>query len=325
MGTTRRSFIVATASAGLVAAPAAVRAQAGFPDKPIKVMVPTVAGGAAEQCLRAVAEPMRQALGQPLVFEYLTGGTGNIALQRAAQSPPDGYTLALPSAANSSNLAARPRQAFDIVGEMRPVGKIGVAAMMLTVSPALNVKTTEELIRYAKANPGKLSYASIGYGSSQHLVAEMFAAAAGIDMVHVPYRGEAAAALDMAGGRIHVAFLAGAKPLVETGKIQALATTNAENWPSMPTVPPLSQTGLPGFVYNGWNGLVAPKATPDPIVARLSAALAGALKEPKVRSDLRMIGFEPGAGTPDELGEQLRSDIANFRKIIAERNLKFPD
>lgn len=324
MNSRRRFLARASAGAASLAAPAWLQAQA-FPERPIKVLVPSAPGGGADLCVRAVAEPMRIALGQPLVQEYLTGGTGNVAFQRTAAAPPDGYTLTLPSAANVTNLAARPRQAFDIVGELRPVGKIAVAALTLTVSPVLNIASVDELLKLARARPGQLSYASIGNGSSQHLVAEMLAAAAGVDMVHVPYRGESAAALDLASGRVQLAFLAGAKPLVESGKLVALGTTHADVWPSMPTVAPLSRQGLPGFVYNGWNGLFAPRGTPEPVVARLSQALQQALQDPKVRSDLRTLGYEAGAGTPADLAAQLQSDLGTFRRLIAERNLRFPD
>ena len=214
-------------------------------------------------------------LGQPLVVENITGATGNIGLERVGGAAPDGYTIAQASAANTANWAARPKASFDIVNGLKPIGKVCVAAFTLAVAPGLGVKTVEEFIRYAKANAGKLSYGSIGYGSSQHLVAEMFAAMTGLDMVHVPFRGEPPVAAEMAAGRIQMMFMAGAKPFLDGGLIVGLATTNRDTWPPIPALPPIGKSSvLPGFSYNGWNGLLAPKGTPDAVVRRLSDALS---------------------------------------------------
>src|SRR5262249_46145195 len=248
-----------------------------------------------------------------LVVENITGATGNIGLERVANAAPDGYTIVQASAANTANLAARPKASFDLAGGLKPIGKVCVAAFSLVVAPSLGVKTVEEFIRHAKANPGKLSYGSIGYGSSQHLVGEMFAAMTGTDILHVPFRGESAVAPEMAAGRIHMMFMAGAKPFIDGGLVVGLATTNRDPWGPMPNLPPIGRSALPGFSYNGWNGLMAPRGTPDAIVKRLSEALARALADEKVRSTIRSLGNEPGPGTPDDLAAQIRSDLANFR------------
>lgn len=322
---------VAAAGAALLSAAVvlfaaqAEAATATFPEKPIRIVVPTAVGGPSDLCIRAAAEAMSATLGQPLVVENVTGATGNIGLQRVAAAAPDGYTLAQASAGNTANVAARPAASFDIVNGLKPVGKVCVAAFTLAVSPVLGVKSVEDFIRYAKANSGKLAYGSIGHGSSQHLVAEMFGAVIGVNMLHVPFRGESAAATEMAGGRVHMMFMAGAKPFIDGGLLVGLATTNREPWPPMPALPPIGSTALPGFSYNGWNGLFAPKATPDAVVRRLSDALARALTTDKVRAAIRALGNEPGAGTPDELAAQVKWDVSNFRRIIDERRLTFPE
>ena len=300
-------------------------AAAAFPEKPIRVIVPTAIGGPSDLCIRTVTDVMFANLGQPLTVENITGATGNIGLERVAAAAPDGYTIAQASAANTANWAARPKASFDIVNNLKPIGKVCVAALTLAVAPALGVKTVEDFIRYAKANAGKLSYGSIGYGSSQHLVGEMFAAMTGLDMVHVPFRGEPAVAQEMAAGRIQMMFMAGAKPFVDGGLIVGLATTNRETWVPMPALPPIGKTALPGFSYNGWNGLLAPKGTPDAVVRRLSAALVQALADEKVRAIIRTLGNDAGAGTPEDLAAQIRSDITNFKRIIDERHLTFPE
>ena len=305
---------------------ASMATAAAFPEKPIRVVVPTAIGGPSDLCLRAVTDAMRADLGQHFVVENITGATGNIGLERVGNATPDGYTLSQASAGNTANLAARPKAAFDILNGLKPVGKVCQASFSLVAAPTLGVKTVEEFIRYAKANQGKLSYGSIGYGSSQHLVGEMFAAITGLDMIHVPFRGEALVTPELAAGRIHLMFMAGAKPFIDGGLVVGLATTNRDTWAPIPNLPPIGKTAaLPGFSYNGWNGLLAPKDTPDAVVKRLSAALVKALADEKVRATIRTLGNEPGAGTPKELAAQIRSDITSFRRIIEQRKLSFPE
>lgn len=301
-------------------------AAAAFPEKPIRIIVPYGVGGPADLCVRTVAEAMYANLGQPIIIENISGATGNIGLERVAIAAPDGYTIAQASAASTANLVARPKASFDIVSGLKPIGKVCVASFTLAVSPKLDVKTVEEFIRYAKARPGKLSYGSIGYGSSQHLVAEMFVAMTGLDILHVPFRGEAAVAAEIAAGRIHMMFMAGAKPFLDGGLVVGLATTNRDTWIPIPSLPPIGKSSaLPGFSYNGWNGLMAPKGTPDAIVSRLSDALAKALTDEKVRSIIRTLGNDVGAGTPEDLAAQIRWDLSNFKRIIDERQLSFPE
>ena len=313
------------AAAALISVSIVANAVAAYPEKPIRIVVPTAVGGPSDLCIRAVADAMSADLGQPIVVENVTGATGNIGLQRVATAAPDGYTLSQASAANTANVAARPASSFDIVNGMKPVGKVCVAAFTLAVAPSLGVKTVDDFIRYAKANSGKLAYGSIGHGSSQHLVAEMFGAVIGVNMLHVPFRGEAAAATEMGGGRVHMMFMAGAKPFMDSGLVVGLATTNQDTWPAIPTLTPIGRTALPGFSYNGWNGLFAPKGTPDAAIQRVSAALVKALRTEKARAAIRTLGNEPGEGTPTELTAQVQSDITKFKRIIDERKLTFPE
>ena len=298
---------------------------AAFPDKPFRVIVPSGAGGPAELCMRAVTEVMRADLGQHFVIENVPGATGNIGLERVANATPDGYTMVQASAGNTSNLAARPKAAFDMLS-LKPVGKVCQASFTLAVSPSLNIKTVDELVKHAKANPGKLSFGSIGHGSSQHLVAEMFSAAIGADLLHVPYRGEALVAAEMAAGRIQMMFMAGAKPFMDGGLIIGVATTNRDTWPPIPNLQPIGKTAaLPGFSYNGWNGLFAPKGTPDERIRRVSQALVKALNDEKVRAVINALGNQPGTGTPEELAAQVKTDLAKFKGIIEQRKLVFSE
>jgi tripartite-type tricarboxylate transporter receptor subunit TctC len=315
--------VAASAILGLVPMSAGA---AAFPDKPIRVIVPTAVGGPSDLCIRAVAEAMSASLGKPVVVENVSGATGNIGLERVAAAAPDGYTLAQASAANTANLAARPKASFDIVNNLKPVGKVCSAAFTLAIAPSIRAKTVDELVRLAKANPGKFAYGSVGHGSSQHLVGEMFAAATGLDLLHVPFRGESAAAPELAAGRIQLMFMAGAKPFMDGGLITGVATTNRETWAPIPALPPIGgSAALPGFSYNGWNGLLAPRGTPEEIVRRLSEALTRALTAEKTRAAIFALGNAPGAGTPDELATQVRADISNFKRIIEVRHLTFPE
>ena len=314
-------WCVALCFCGLLGA----QGHAAFPEKPFRVVVPSGSGGPAELCMRAVVDVMRAELGQHFVIENVPGATGNIGLERVGNATPDGYTMVQASAGNTSNLAARPKAAYDILS-LKPVGKVCQASFTLAVSPALNIKTVDELVRYAKANPGKLSFGSIGHGSSQHLVAEMFSAAIGADLLHVPYRGEALVAAEMAAGRIQMMFMAGAKPFMDGGLVVGVATTHRDTWPPIPNLPPIGKTAaLPGFSYNGWNGLFAPKGTPDDRIRRVSAALVKALADEKVRALINTLGNQPGAGTPEELAAQVKTDMAKFRGIIEQRKLVFTE
>ena len=294
-----------------------------FPTKTIKVIVPTASGGPSDSCMRAVAQAMQTILGQSITIENVTGATGGIGLNRVASAPPDGYTLVVPSAANTASLATRPHNSVDVMSVFKPIGKICNATQTLVVSPALGIKSVDELIQYGKSNPGKLSFGSIGIGSSQHLVAEMFAVATGIDMQHIPFRGEALAATEIAAGRVHLMFMAGAKPFMDSKLVLGLATTNKDTWAPMPNLPSLAKTSVPGFTYNGWNGIMVPNGTPDQVVKILSKALSEALKEEKVRAVISSMGNMPGMGTPEELAEQMKSDIYMFKKIMKDRNLNF--
>jgi len=296
-----------------------------YPNKPIKVIVPTASGGPSDTCMRAVAQSMQNLLGQSITIENVTGATGSIGLSKVASSQADGYTLVVPSAANTASLATRPQNSFDVMTGFKPIGKICNATQTLVISPIMGIKSVDELIKYGKANPGKLSFGSIGVGSSQHLVGEMFAVATDIDMQHIPFRGEALAATEIAAGRVQLMFMAGAKPFMDSKLVLGLATTNKDTWAPMPQLPPLAKTSVPGFTYNGWNGLMAPAGTPDTVIQILSRALGDALKEEKVRSVIASMGNMPGQGTPEELAEQMKSDIFMFKKIMKDRNLNFND
>jgi tripartite-type tricarboxylate transporter receptor subunit TctC len=321
--TTRRSVL--THSAMLLAAlslPRGAFAQA-FPSKPIKIIVPFPPGGPADQAVRIAQPGMEKALGQPVIIENVAGAAGQIGAQRVKQAEPDGYTLLQAASPHETNAAVKPQTSVDLLRDFVPIGQTGNSVYTLCASKESGAKTFAEMVKLAKAKPGELKIGSVGVGSAHHLIAEMLKAAAGIDLTHVPYRGEAPAIPDLVAGRIDLMFLTTAKPLIDDGRVIGLGVTSAEPWFNLPNVKPLVQLGLKDFVVPGWNGLMAPKGTPPAIVAKLSGALSGALHTEASVKAFNAMGFKPGAGTPGPMHAQIESDMRLFTTVIRERNLKF--
>jgi tripartite-type tricarboxylate transporter receptor subunit TctC len=319
---TRRSILkhsIATL-AGL-ALPRRAFAQS-FPTKPIKIIVPFPPGGPADTAVRIPQETMEKTLGQPIIVENVPGAGGLLGFNRVKAAEPDGYTL-MQVASPHTTLAAIKPDTIDLLRDLTPVGKTGNSTFTLVVSPKLGVKTVAELIALAKSKPGQLKFGSVGNGSSQHLVAEMLIAAAKIELVHVPYRGEAAPVPDLATGRIDLMFMASAKQYIDGGQVIGLGVSAEQPWFNLPDLKPLSQQGLPGFIVDGWNGLMAPKNTPAAVIARLSDALASGLGSEAAAKSFGAMGFKPGAGRPAELAQAIEKDRRVFTTVIRERNLKF--
>jgi tripartite-type tricarboxylate transporter receptor subunit TctC len=296
-----------------------------FPSHPIRVIVPFSAGAGADINARIASEGMSENLGQPVVVENITGATGNIGMERAAKAAPDGYTLFLASAINTSNYAARPESTQDLLSLFKPIGKIGDNAFALVVSPKSGIKSLDDLLALAKSKPGTLAYGSVGIGSSHHFVSEMFRSAASIDVIHIPYRGEGEVIGEVIAGRLAFSFVVTARPFLERNQLLALATTAPGPWPLLKDVPPLATLGFPRFEQTGWNGFMVNKATPDDIVTKLSQSLGKALKNEKLRVAQAATGFMPANGSPEEMTQQIQNDLQKFRQVINERKLKFTE
>jgi tripartite-type tricarboxylate transporter receptor subunit TctC len=294
-----------------------------FPNKLIKIVVPFPAGGPADTAVRIVQASMERTLGQPIVVENAPGAAGGIGATRVKQSEPDGHTLLQAASPHTTNAAVKPDGNVDLLRDFVPVGQTGNSIYTLCASNALGAKTFAEMVAIAKARPGELKIGSVGIGSAHHLVAEMLKSAAGIELTHVPYRGEAPAIPDLIAGRIDVMFLTTAKLLIDDGKVVGLAHTGDGPWFQLPQLKPLTELGLTGFVVPGWNGLMAPKGTPPAVAARLSQALSAALgTEASVRA-FNAMGFKPGEGTPEPMQRQIEADMRLFTTVIRDRNLKF--
>lgn len=320
----RRAF-TGLAAFGLLGGTALASAQ-GFPAQPVKLVVPYAAGGGTDVLARQVAKVAAEQLGQPIVVENKPGAGTTIAAAEVAKARPDGYTLLW---GDSGTFALNPhvysKLAYDPLTSFAPVTLTLRGMLALSVSSRLPVKTVPALVSYARQNPGKLSYGTPGNGTPHHLAMETFKRAAGIDLQHVAYRGEAPAMQDMLGGTIDVMFsgVRLAKAQIETGKVLTLAVSGPQRNPVLPEVPTIDEAGLKGFAYQYWHGIVAPANTPPEVVSRLNEAFVKALQSPELSHWLRTVpGVEPAPGTPEEMRAYTRSELKSAGELVKAIKLK---
>ncbi|MBP0445091.1 tripartite tricarboxylate transporter substrate binding protein [Roseomonas sp. SSH11] len=301
-------------------------AQGEYPNRPIRIIVPYAAGGGQDITARLVSEPLRAALGQPVVVENRTGAGGMIGAQAVATAAPDGYTFLLGGAGETAvaHHLYREKMAYDSLRDLRPVSLIVKVPNILMGSMNAPFKTVAELVEYARANPGQLSYSSSGIGNPQHLAGELFNRMAGIQTVHVPYRGSGPAVTDIAAGQVQYGYnsLASGLSLIRDGRIRAVAVTSRERLPQMPDVPSVSEYApLAEYELINWFGVFAPGNTPGPIVERVSAALAAALREPELRGKFEVQGLLPQSMTPAEYRSFVTAESEKFGRIVREANI----
>ncbi len=280
----------------------AVASESAYPSKPVRLVVPFPPGGGADNLARLVMPRVAQLLGQPIVIDNKPGAGGNVGAEVVARAAPDGYTLLYgTNGTHAINASLYRTMRFDPVKDFVPVSRMTEIAAMLIVNPQLPVKSTAELIEYAKANPGKLNFASAGNGTTSHLAGELFKTQAGIDIVHVPYRGGALALTDLIIGHVHMMIdvMPNAYPPARDGRVRGLAVATAGRFPGAPEVPTISESGLAGFEASAWDGIFVPAGTPAPIVERLNAAIHGALDDPEIVAALRARGARPVPGTSE--------------------------
>jgi tripartite-type tricarboxylate transporter receptor subunit TctC len=321
--TNRRTFLIQSGGAlAALSMPRVASAQA-FPTRPIKIIVPFPPGGPADTAVRIAQVSMEKALGQPIVIENVAGAAGQVGAMRVKQAEPDGHTLLQAASPHTTNAAVKPQGNVDLIRDFVSIGQTGNSVYTLCASKELGAATLGDIIARAKAKPGELKIGSVGIGSAHHLIAEMLKSAAGIELTHVPYRGEAPAIPDLIAGRIDLMFLTTAKPLIDEGRVVGLGHTGDGPWFQLPELKPLTALGLKDFVVPGWNGIMAPKGTPPAVVAKLSDALANALHSDAAIKAFNAMGFIPGAGTPGPMTKQIEEDMRIFTTVIRERNLKF--
>jgi tripartite-type tricarboxylate transporter receptor subunit TctC len=311
-----------TAFAFLLAAGCAAAAAQGYPlsypTKPIRLIVPFPPGGGNDTVARAIAERAGPALGQPIVVENRPGAGGIVGAEAAAKSPPDGYTLFLGGVGSHAvNPNLHSKLPYDAVKDFAPITLVASAPSVLVVNPSVPARTIAELTAYARANPGKLNYASNGNGSSAQLAAVLYETMAGVKMVHVPYKGLAPALNDLLGGQVQLMFnsIVGVLPLVQAGRLRALAVTSRKRAALLPDVPALAES-FPGYEAGSWYGILAPAGTPRPIVDRLHAEIVKAVKAPEVSQRLAAEGAEVIGSTPEEFAAHIKAELARMREAI---------
>jgi tripartite-type tricarboxylate transporter receptor subunit TctC len=319
---TRRSVLAG--SAAWAAMPAGRVLAEGYPDRQITLVVPFAAGGSTDILARIVAEHLRQALGQPVVIENRTGASGNIGTASVARAAPDGYTLVFNTmSVHTMNHALFPTMPFDGVKDFSPITLLAYVTNTMVVHPSVPAKTVREFIAYARANPGKIAYASAGPGSTNHLCAALFEKMAGVEMVHVPYRGGAPAVADTVGGQTQLFFTAGTQSLeyVKTGQLRLLAVTEGKRSPLLPDVPTVAET-IPGYEMAVWYAAYGPAGMPKDVVAKLNAEIGRILFLPEVKTRMGEIAVEVARSTPDELGALTRADAEKWGRIIKELGIR---
>lgn len=292
-------------------------ASAAYPDRPVHWMIGFAAGGPVDIVARIMAQALSDRLGQQFIVENKAGSGGNIAAAAAINSPPDGYTLLFVAPNNAISTSLYKKLPFDFIRDTTPVASIMQLTNMLVVSNAFPPKTVQEFIDYCKANPGKISYASSGNGTSVHMSAELFKAMTKCDMIHVPYRGSAIAFPDIISNKVQLIFdnLPSALEQAKGGNVRALGVTSPQRWPSVPDVPAIAET-VPGFESVGFYGISAPKGTPGEVIETLNKAVGEVLKDPKVVARLTEVGGIPKPMTPAEFGKLVASETEKWRKVV---------
>jgi len=289
-----------------------------YPQRPINLIVPWAPGGSTDILARIVALHLHQSMGQPVIIENRTGGAGNIGTGVVARAAPDGYTILFNTmSVHTMNHALIATMPFDGVKDFSPITLLAYVTNTMVVHPSVPANTVPEFIAYAKANPGKIAYASSGPGSTNHLCAAMLEKMAGIEMLHVPYRGGAPAVADTVSGQVQLFFTAGTQSLehVKAGRLKLLAVTEAKRSPFLPDVPTVGET-VPGYEMTVWYGAFGPPGMPKEIVSKLNSEIARALFLPEVKGRMDAIAVEVASSTPEELGERMRRDADKWGGII---------
>lgn len=315
------------ASLALIAAPAGssqLDAAHGFPAKPVHFIVPFAAGGGTDIVARTYAANMSQRLGENVVVDNRPGASGTVGVEMTANAIPDGYTICIISASNAINSATNSKLPYDLAKDVQGVSQVTSAFFVLVVHPSSPAKSVGQLIEYAKANPGKLNYGSSGTGGISHFAGAMFAHMSRTTLVHIPYRGEAAAITDLLGGQTQLQFssLINANPHIRAGRLRALAVSAAKRTPAAPDLPTVAESGVPGYEVNQWYGVVASAKVPRAIINKLSAEFAASARAPDVTQRLQLDSVEAVSSKPEDFSAHIKSEIAKWRKLIKDAGLQ---
>jgi tripartite-type tricarboxylate transporter receptor subunit TctC len=295
-----------------------------YPDRPIRFVVPFPPGGGNDILARAMSPKLGELLGQSVIVDNRPGAGGNIGTETVAKSAPDGYTILIASNQVTINPALYARLPFDIEKDFAPVARVASVPMLLVVHPSVPANNVRELIAQAKSRPGALNHSTPGSGTPQHLAFEVFNKLAGVDVIHVPYKGTGPAIADLIGGQVQAAFatLASVEPHVKAGKLRALAVATPQRSQALPEVPTVAESGVPGYDVELWYSILAPRGTPKTVVTRLAAEFERVLQTPEVRERLSAQGFEPSFAGPDQLAEIMQRELAKWSRTIKETGIK---
>jgi tripartite-type tricarboxylate transporter receptor subunit TctC len=323
-----RRTLLALAATAAVAPRAAAQPAAtasGWPDRPIRLVVPFGAGSSSDTIARIVTQKLGERLGQPFVIENKPGAATILGTETVARAQPDGYTLELANTtSHAATSALNAGLSFDPVKDFAPVALFAYSPFVLLVTPGLAAKSVDDLIALARAKPGALNYASAGIGSMTHLAGALFASQAGVQLTHVPYRGSEKSMIDLMQGRIEILFgtIAPTLPQIRSGALRALATTGPKRNGMLPDLPTLAEAGLPGYEAGLWTGFVFPAGVSPAIVARLNADVNAVIKDPEVVELLLKQGVETESGAPDVLAARIKGDLAKWRDLVLKAGIK---
>ena len=323
--TQRSSRLAATVLAAICVLAASSAAAQTYPGKALRLIVPFSPGGGNDTVARSLAQQIGGSLGQPVVVDNRAGAGGVVGADSAAKAAPDGYTLFLGGVGSHAvNPSLYPNLPYDPIKDFAPVSLIASAPSVLVVNQGMAARSLSELTAMAKANPGKLNYATNGNGSSSHLATVLYESMAGVQMVHVPYKGLAPALTDILSGQVQLMFnsIVALVPQIKAGKVRALAVTSRNRSALLPEVPTLSESGLAGYEAGSWYGVLVPAGTPREIVMRLNAEIVRAVKQPELRERLAAEGADPIGGTPEEFAAHIKIELARMGKLIRDARIK---
>ena len=319
------SRFLVTATAAFAAALAIGAVSAGtFPDKPLRIVVSYPPGGVTDILARVVAQKLNEAWGQPVIVENRAGASGNIGAEYAARATPDGYTIFVSTSSHAAGAGLYRRLNYDLLRDFAGVSLIATTPSVLVVSNSLPVRDVGELVAYARANPGKLSFGSPGAGSNAHLAVELFGAMTGTRFLHVPYKGNTGVLADLVGGQIGFTIdsLPPYLPMMKSGKIRALAVSTPKRSRAVPELPTIAEAGVPGYESMGWFGLAVPAKTARSVIVKLSVETVRLLQLPDVVTRLSAVGAEPQGSTPSEFDQHVKREVAKFAKLIGDTGVE---
>jgi tripartite-type tricarboxylate transporter receptor subunit TctC len=319
----RRQFLHLAAGAAALPAVSRIAWAEAYPTRPVRLIAPVAPAGASDITARLIGQWLSERLGQQFVIDNRPGGGNNIGTEAVVRAPADGYTLLMAATPNAVNATLYDKLSFNFLRDIAPVASIIRAPYVMAVNPTVAAKTIPEFIAYAKANPGKLSMGSTGTGSGAHMAGELFKMMAGVDMVHVPYRGGGAGLTDLLGGQVQVMFVSTVSSIehIKTGRLRALAVTAAMRSDALPDIPTVAEF-VPGYEASAWFGVGAPKATPAEVIGKLNKEINAALADPKMKARLADLGGTVLPGTPADFGKLIADETEKWGKVVKFANIK---